>query len=43
MAGNLHIAAPPRTPAVNLLMNIADMCEVPVERIGSSTGRIALA
>jgi len=41
MKGNLHVATN-RAPAVNLLMNIADMCDVPVEKIGSSTGRIDL-
>jgi hypothetical protein len=37
--GNQHVATN-RAPAVNLLLNIAEMADVAVEKIGSSTGRI---
>jgi len=37
--GNQHVAAN-GAPAVNLLLNIAEMADVAVEKIGSSTGRI---
>jgi hypothetical protein len=39
--GNNHVAAG-RKPSVNLLLNIAEMADVPVEKIGNSTGRIDL-
>jgi hypothetical protein len=41
MKGNNHVAAN-RAPAVNLLLNIAEMADVRVEKIGSSTGRLDL-
>jgi hypothetical protein len=41
MKGNNHVAAN-RAPAVNLLLNIAEMADVRVEKIGSSTGRLNL-
>ena len=39
--GNEHIAGN-RKPAVNLLLNIAEMADVPVEKIGPSTGKLDL-
>jgi hypothetical protein len=42
MKGNNHVAAN-RAPAVNLLLNIAEMADVRVEKIGSSTGRLDLS
>jgi len=42
MNGNNHVAAN-RAPAVNLLLNIAEMADVRVEKIGSSTGRLDLS
>jgi hypothetical protein len=39
--GNQHVAAN-RAPAVNLLVSIAELANVPVEKIGSSTGKIAI-
>jgi len=41
MDGNRHVFAN-RAPAVNLLMNIAEMADVPVEKIGNSSGKIDL-
>jgi hypothetical protein len=42
MKGNNHVAAN-RAPAVNLLLDIAEMADVRVEKIGSSTGRLDLS
>lgn len=39
--GNQHVAVN-RAPAVNLLVSIAELADVPVEKIGSSNGKIAL-
>jgi hypothetical protein len=39
--GNQHNAAN-KAPSVNLLLSIAEIADVPVEKIGSSTGKIAL-
>ena len=39
--GNQHVFAN-RAPAVNLLTSLADLADVPVEKIGSSTGRVAI-
>jgi hypothetical protein len=39
--GNQHIAAN-RAPSVNLLVSIAELADVAVEKIGSSNGKIAL-
>jgi hypothetical protein len=41
MSGNRHVFAN-RAPAVNLLVNIAEMADLPIEKIGSSTGRLDL-
>jgi hypothetical protein len=39
--GNQHIQSP-RTASVNLLVAIAELADVPVEKIGNSTGKLAL-
>ena len=41
LSGNRHVVVD-RTPAVNLLLNIAEMADVPVEKIGNSMGRVDL-
>jgi hypothetical protein len=42
LAGNRHLRMPEHTPHANLLVSILDLAGVPVERIGNSTGTIAL-
>jgi len=39
--GNEHVAGN-RKPAVNLLLTIAEMADVPLEKIGPSTGKLEL-
>jgi hypothetical protein len=39
--GNQHVAAN-RAPTANLLLNIAEMADIAVEKIGPSTGRLSL-
>jgi hypothetical protein len=39
--GNEHIVAN-RVPAVNLLLNLAEMADVPLDKIGPSTGKLNL-
>lgn len=39
--GNQHVGAH-GAPAVNLLLNMAELADVPVEKIGSSTGKLTL-
>ena len=42
LQGNRHVAVADRAPAANFLINLAEMADVEVERIGPSTGRISL-
>ena len=39
--GNRHVVAG-RAPAVNLLVSLAEMADVHIEKIGPSTGKLAL-
>jgi hypothetical protein len=36
--GNQHIAAPDHTPLANLLLTLMRRADVPVDKIGDSTG-----
>jgi hypothetical protein len=38
--GGRHLSFPDNTPAANLLIAIMDKLEVPIERIGDSTGKL---
>jgi hypothetical protein len=40
--GNQHVAVPNRAPSANVLLNVADVFDIPLEKIGPSTGRLAL-
>jgi hypothetical protein len=42
LAGNQHLRMPEHTPHANLLVSILDLAGVHLERIGNSTGTIAL-
>jgi hypothetical protein len=40
--GNRHVSAPPGTPMANLLLSIAQKCDVEGDRFGVSTGTVEL-
>jgi hypothetical protein len=42
LQGNRHIAVEKKEPTANLLLALADLANVEVEQIGSSTGRLSL-
>ena len=42
LKGGRHIRNPKKTPMANLLLSILDMMQVPAEKFGDSTGRVAI-
>ncbi len=42
LKGGRHIANPKDTPMANLLLSMLDMLDVPTEKFGDSSGRVAL-
>ena len=42
LKGGRHIANPKDTPMANLLLSMLDTLEVPTEKFGDSSGRVAL-
>ena len=42
LKGGRHIANPTKTPMANLLLSVLNALEVPAEKFGDSTGRVAL-
>jgi hypothetical protein len=42
LKGNRHVAVADRAPAANFLINLAEIAEVEVEKIGPSTGKLAI-
>ena len=42
LKGGRHIRNPKKTPMANLLVSLAEKLEVPVEKLGDSTGKVAI-
>ncbi len=42
LKGNLHLRCPEGTPMANVLLTLARKLDVPLEKIGDSTGEIAI-
>jgi hypothetical protein len=42
LKGNRHVSLPAQTPMANLLLSVAQACDVETERFGVSTGTVPL-